>query len=95
MTNREELETRILSHRAVREVCVVAAPDTDPRHTHYAFVVLVSHTPSLIYEFQADWAAQYSGCPARLVILPELPRSRMGRVSHGELLAGCADPAVA
>jgi acyl-coenzyme A synthetase/AMP-(fatty) acid ligase len=87
------LECLLASLPAIREVCVVPSSSADGRHEYHAFVVLARNTPSAIYEFQEESSLCLAGLSVKVDILPELPKSPMGRVSREALLALRAEPA--
>ena len=88
------LECMLASLPEVREVCVIPSTSADALHEYQAFVVLVQNTPSAVYQFQEDSSLYLAGLSVKVEILPELPKSPMGRVSRERLLALCAEPAV-
>ena len=77
----------------VREACVIRPASADADHEYRAFIVLAQNTPSAIYEFQTEYCVLLEGMSVKVEILPELPKSPMGRVSRERLLALCAEPA--
>lgn len=87
------LECMLVNLPAIRELCVIPSASADVPHEYRAFVVLVQNTPSAIYEFQQDSSLYLAGLSVKVEILPELPKSPMGRVSRERLLALCAEPA--
>lgn len=93
MIGARHLECMLASLPEIREVCVIPSSSADAPHQYQAFVVLAQGTPSAVYQFQEDSALYLAGLSVRVEILPELPKSPMGRVSREGLLALCAEPA--
>ena len=81
------LESVLVNYPGVKEVCAMPPPAPNPGYDCLVFVSLVHNTPSAIYEFQSECAGFLEGLAVKMSIVPELPRSRMGRVAREELLA--------
>jgi acyl-CoA synthetase (AMP-forming)/AMP-acid ligase II len=84
-----DLETVVREHPDVAEVAVVGVPSDQWGETPVAFVVTHPHATAAADEIRA-WANERLGRMQRLsavVVLPELPRSAIGKVLKRELRA--------
>lgn len=85
-----EVENCLLTHPAVRECAVVGVPDATGLLKPHAFVVVRENRPGLAEELQ-DYVRRklepYK-CPRKVVFLPALPRTHLGKVDRGRLRSG-------
>ena len=82
-----EIEEALREHPAVREAAVVGLPDPEWGERVGAALVLASREP-LSLEDLRRWAGQRLApykLPTRLLILDELPRNAMGKVTKPDL----------
>jgi acyl-coenzyme A synthetase/AMP-(fatty) acid ligase len=86
-------ECMLASLPTVREACVIPSTQTDACYQYRAFVVLTQSAPSAVYEFQTEYCTILEGMSVKVEILPELPKTPMGRVSRERLLALCTESA--
>ncbi len=93
MIGARHLECMLVSLPEIREVCVIPSNSPEAPYEYQAFVVLVQNSPSAVYAFHQESAAYLSGLSVKVEILPELPKSPMGRVSREGLIALCKESA--
>jgi acyl-CoA synthetase (AMP-forming)/AMP-acid ligase II len=80
-----EVEERLAQHPAVREACVVSAPDTVTGEAAWAFVVMDAPIePSTLRRFCAAALPPFK-VPRAVVRLDTLPRSVAGKIRRAEL----------
>jgi acyl-coenzyme A synthetase/AMP-(fatty) acid ligase len=85
MTTPQELENILITHHMVKEVCVLTAPRCDKVYKFHAFLVPVNISPTSVFECQVECQELVEGYAVRIEMLPDLPKSRMGRVSRDTL----------
>ncbi|MGW4380390.1 (2,3-dihydroxybenzoyl)adenylate synthase [Kitasatospora sp. NPDC004531] len=88
----EEVERHLRTHPAVEDAAVIGVADTVLGERTYAFVVLdeTAARPSAVKEFLRERGLAAYKIPDRLVPLPQLPRTPMGKVDKKALRARVA-----
>lgn len=88
----EEVERQLRTHPAVRDAAVIGVADTVLGERTYAFVVLTGtdvHPPAVKEYLRGRGLAAYK-IPDRLIPMPRLPRTPMGKVDKKALRARAA-----
>ncbi|MDT0611479.1 (2,3-dihydroxybenzoyl)adenylate synthase [Streptomyces lancefieldiae] len=88
----EELERHLRTHPAVQDAAVIGVADSVLGERTYAFVVLdeADVRPSAMKEFLRGRGLAAYKIPDRLIPMPQLPRTPMGKVDKKALRAGIA-----
>ena len=89
MINTRYLEKILIVHPLVKEVCVVPASREDTDYRFHAFVTLINDDAEVVYAFQNESLELLEGLDVRIEVLPELPKSGMGRISREALRLLC------
>ncbi len=89
MITAQDIEKKLIGHRAVKEVCVLAAPQDDTDYAFHAFIVPVDNESISVFECQAECHELLEGHGVLIEMLQELPKSAMGRISRDALRDLC------
>lgn len=83
----EEVERQLRTHPAVQDAAVIGVADTVLGERTYAFVVLdqADIRPSAMKEFLRGHGLATYKIPDRLIPVPQLPRTPMGKVDKKAL----------
>ncbi|GAA3125383.1 hypothetical protein GCM10017687_44720 [Streptomyces echinatus] len=90
----EEVERQLRTHPAVQDAAVIGVADTVLGERTYAFVVLTEADvrPAAMKEFLRGRGLAAYKIPDRLIAMPQLPRTPMGKVDKKTLRARIAAP---
>ncbi|MEU7073252.1 hypothetical protein AB0B30_16115 [Streptomyces narbonensis] len=88
----EEVERQLRTHPAVQDAAVTGVADTVLGERTYAFVILneAAVRPSAMKEFPGGRGLAAYKIPDRLISMPQLPRTPMGKVDKKALRAQIA-----
>ena len=89
MLSARYIENELFTHHAIREVCVLPVNAQDDESEFHAFIVPMHNSPSSLYELQKELAEHFGGLSLRIVMLHELPKTALGRVSLEALRSLC------
>jgi len=94
MITEQYLEKILVILPNIREACVIAASKEDEDYRFHAFITLADYNPEMAYAIQTEVMELLEGLKVRVEVLPELPKSALGRISRDALRSLCAEVSI-